>query len=107
MKVRFSAHAAQYLRQEHAYLARFNKTAAKMIVHQIRQSAKMLAEYPAAGLVIAPISGVRRYVNVPYHLDYVVMDDVVLIVAIRHGRQQEATIDLDEDELEDPDTTSR
>ncbi|WP_454848744.1 hypothetical protein [Rhizobium binxianense] len=35
--------------------------------------------------------------SAPYHIDYIIEDDAIVIVAIRHGRQQEIELDDDED----------
>jgi plasmid stabilization system protein ParE len=102
MKLRFSLSALLFLRSEQAYIARFNKRAAKATVAQIGNAAKMLAEYPAAGAVLTPVPGVRRYVSAPYQIDYVIAGDAVVIVAIRHGRQN-PSMEIDDDaDFEEP-----
>jgi plasmid stabilization system protein ParE len=46
------------------------------------------------------VPGVRRYVSPPYVIDYTEIDGVIIVVAIRHGRQNPRVPDQN-DELPD------
>ncbi len=98
MKVRFALRALMFLRSEQSYIARFNKSAARDAIALIRKAADMLGAYPQAGAPVAALKNVRRYTATPYHLDYIVEADAVVIVAIRHGRQQDPEIEIDDDD---------
>jgi len=98
MKVVMSDRALAYLQSEQAYLAAFDKRAARAFVHQLKSAAKLIGQYPQAGVVAEPAKGVRRYVSAPYQIDYILGDDLVIIAAIRHGRQNPRDVD---DELSD------
>ena len=102
MKLRFSLSALLYMRAEQAYIARFNRLAAKAAVAQIRKAAAMLADHPGAGAELFLVPGVRRYVSAPYRIDYVTTGDTIIIVAIRHGRQREVEIEGDDEGFEEP-----
>lgn len=100
MKVRFSARALAYLKAEQAYLGRFDKRAARATVRQIRKAADILGEHPQAGQAVAIVPGVRRYVSAPYILDYIESGGAIVILAIRHGRQN-PRVPEENDELPD------
>ena len=98
MKVHFALRAILFLRSEQSYIARFNKPAARAAIASIRKAAAMLGDYPHAGALVTAVSGVRRYTAAPYHIDYIIEQDSVIIVSIRHGRQQDPDADFDEDD---------
>lgn len=96
MKVRFSERARAYLRAEQSYLACFDKRTARATALQIRKAAQLIGAHPRAGHTVAMVPGIRRYVSPPYVIDYIYNDDTVLIVAIRHGRQNPRVPDQDD-----------
>lgn len=95
--------AALFIRKEKSYLARNNRRAAAAVSVQMKKAIALIAEYPKAGPVAAPVDGIRRFVSAPYHLDYQELDDMVLIVAIRHGRQRLSDLDKDADDPQNAD----
>ncbi|WP_428427986.1 type II toxin-antitoxin system RelE/ParE family toxin [Pararhizobium sp.] len=97
MDVRFSERALAYLKAEQAYLGRFDKRAASATARQIRKVAEILAEHPQAGQAVAIIPGVRRYVSPPYVIDYTETGGAIVILAIRHGRQNPRVPDANGD----------
>jgi len=97
MKVRFSERALAYLKAEQTYLGRFDKRAARATARQIRKAAEILAEYPQAGQAVAIIPGVRRYVSAPYIIDYTEADGAIVVLAIRHGRQNPRVPDANDE----------
>ena len=90
MKVRLAASARAYLRVETAYLKRYSQRAALAFVAQMQEARDNLAEFPALGRGIGhlPIPGMHRLIVGDYVLDYDVNEEEVVILAIRHGRQQ-------------------
>ena len=100
MKIRFSERALAYLKAEQAYLGRFDKRAARATARQIRKVGEILAEHPQAGQAVAMIPGVRRYVSAPYVIDYIETGGAIVVLAIRHGRQNPRVPDAN-DELPD------
>lgn len=72
-----------------AYIAIFDPAAAGRIVTKLRQAGDSLALYPRRGRLSA--DGAREMVTVPpYILCYDVLEDMVTILHIRHGRRQPA-----------------
>ena len=100
MKIRFSERAMACLKAEQAYLGRFDKRAARATVRQIRKAAEIIGDYPQSGQAVPIVPGVRRYVSPPYVIDYTEIDGVIIVVAIRHGRQNPRVPDQN-DELPD------
>ncbi|WP_438749468.1 type II toxin-antitoxin system RelE/ParE family toxin [Pararhizobium sp. O133] len=97
MKVQFSERALAYLRAEQAYLGRFDKRAARALVRQIRKAAEIIGEYPQSAQAVPLLPGVRRYVTAPYVIDYAERGGVIVVVAIRHGRQNPIAPDQGDD----------
>jgi plasmid stabilization system protein ParE len=98
-RVRLSAQAAVYLRAEAHYLRRHSRRAAKAFVLRMQEARTNLARFPDIGVGSArlPVPGARRLIVGDYVLDYDYSDDVVTVLAIRHGRQQPSDIEPDED----------
>jgi hypothetical protein len=44
---------------------------------------------------VAPAEGVRRFVSAPYHLDYVVQADRIVVISIMHAGQGPADLEKD------------
>ncbi|CAD7027336.1 type II toxin-antitoxin system RelE/ParE family toxin [Pseudorhizobium endolithicum] len=97
MKVRFSEEATRYVERERAYLAQFGRRIAVAFSEQIKKAARLLGEHPRVGVVVAPADGVRRFVTAPYHLDYILREDHIVIVSIMHARQGPADLEKDAD----------
>lgn len=95
-KVRISTRAAEFIRTEKSYLARFNKRAAADISRQFRYVARTLSDYPKAGIPVMARGDVRRFVTPPYIIEYEIHPTEVVILLIRHGRQQSPDIDKDD-----------
>ena len=94
--VRITDSAAAYLRAERAYLARFDRRAALAMVARLRDAMRVLADYPQAGRPHLPMRGVYRYIAAPYVVDYAFSDTEIVILAIRHGRQDEPSPEPDD-----------
>jgi plasmid stabilization system protein ParE len=97
MKLVISQEAMRYLERERAYLAQFSRRATIAFSDQIKRASRLIADHPHVGTVVAPVEGIRRFVSAPYHLDYVIRPNYVLIVSIMHARQGPADLEKDED----------
>lgn len=93
-----SAQAAAYLLREKAYLQKANPRAAVATMRRLQAAFQMLAAHPNAGSAVLPLAGRRRFVEAPYVINYRAEKDGILISAIRHGRQQDPDMVLDEDD---------
>jgi plasmid stabilization system protein ParE len=64
----------------------------------MRSARTDLADFPKMGLGKdgLPYGDMRLYFAGPYILDYAVRGDEVLVLSIRHGRQLDATLPVDE-----------
>lgn len=98
MKVIISKDAADYLRRERAYIAEHDPRAAESVMRQIQAAIRTLAAYPNAGVAALPLVGRRRFVVAPYVIDYSITEHAVYIVAVRHGRQNDTSIEIDGDD---------
>ncbi len=87
-KVRISARAARFIRTEKAYLAGVNKRASAGVSRQFRQAARTLSDYPNVGTPVMARGDVRRFVTPPYIIDYEIHRTEIVILLVRHGRQQ-------------------
>lgn len=65
----------------------------------MRAARRMLSEYPDAGVQILPSSDVRRLVVQSYVLEYEVQGDEVVVLLMRHGRQERTVLKLDGDDV--------
>jgi plasmid stabilization system protein ParE len=101
MKVRFSQEAIRYVERERAYLAQFGRRTSVAFSDQIKKASRLIGNYPHVGVVVAPAEGVRRFVSAPYHLDYVVQVDRIMIISVMHARQGPADLEKDDDDAFD------
>ena len=101
MRVRFSQEAIRYVERERAYLAQFGRRTSIAFSEQIKKAARLIGEHSHVGVVVAPAEGVRRFVTAPYHLDYIIQVDRILIISIMHARQGPANLEKDADCGED------
>jgi len=99
MKVRMSYDARAYLRDEAKYLRKRSPAAASALTAVMKKARENLANFGELGFTKEglPIPGMRRLIVGNYLLDYEISRDVVLVVAIRHGRQTPPDIILDDD----------
>ena len=91
--------ARTYLRDEAKYLRKRSPAAAKALMAAMRKARENLAAFGELGFAKEglPIPGMRRVIVGNYLLDYEISGDVVLVVAIRHGRQMPPDMTLDDD----------
>lgn len=88
-KVRVSGMAADYIRQERTYLSKFSAPAARELSRKLRNAQSLLARHPEMGKVKPGSNGVRILVIAPYLIEYELDSQGVLILIIRHGRQDD------------------
>jgi plasmid stabilization system protein ParE len=98
MRVVISARVQDFLRHEKSYLQRHSTTAWKKLSDRLRQTRKLLAEFPHIGAEKPlPIPGLRRFVMGEYVLDYEIYEAEVHILNMRHGRQQDPGLEVEQD----------
>ncbi len=97
MKLTLSKDATRFLRQERAYLERFNPRAADVVIRQLRRAFRLLADHPMAGAEYSLLSGRRRFVSGDYVVDYRIGPKGITVSHIRHGRQPAPELEKDED----------
>ncbi len=98
-KVRISTRAAEYIRSERAYLSQFNRSAALELVRKLRKAMATLSGYPEAGTQLSPVSTIRRFVLSPYVMEYEIQADEIVILLIRHGKQEKTMLEKDGDDF--------
>lgn len=87
--VKLSAKARRWLLHRVSELNDLNPAAALKLVERFRQFRENLAEFSGMG-VTGDIPGTRRVVMAPYVLTVRVKTTTIEIVAIRHGKQEDA-----------------
>jgi plasmid stabilization system protein ParE len=106
MKVVVADQVRDFLRSEKAYLQRHSNAAYRRLSRRMRESKRLLSEFPQAGSEkILPVIGIRRLVVDDYVLDYEITNHEVHILNMRHGRQQDPDMELtDNFDFEAPNT---
>ncbi len=97
MRFTLSKNAIRFIRQERAYLERFNPHAAEAVVKQLQRAFRLLAEYPMAGEEYTVLPGRRRFVSGDYVVDYRIGPRTITVSHIRHGRQMAPELEKDQD----------
>lgn len=99
MRVRLSEEARKFLATETEYLRQRNPAAARKLVERMRQARRNLGDFPNMGSAAedGPLPGTRSLVIDQYILTYDVSAKSVEVTAIRHGRMQVPTPDVEED----------
>lgn len=84
MKVRLSASARAYLRQEAIYLRGHNRLAAENFLGRMKAARDGLALFTESGFEgrELPVPGMRRLLRDGYRIDYKVSNGEILIAAI-------------------------
>ena len=99
MKVHISGQARSYLRAEAAYLRRHSPAAAPAFLARMAEARKNLGRFSEMGFdsESLPVPGSHRLVIGDYVLDYDIDDEGVVIIAIRHGRQNLVSAAIEDD----------
>src|SRR5262249_5064108 len=89
MNVRWSRQALADLRGIRAYIAQDDPTRAGAVVSRLRESTRLLEQFPYAGRAGGASSGRELVVaRLPYIILYRIERSTVVIVRIRHGAQR-------------------
>ncbi|MBP2547519.1 plasmid stabilization system protein ParE [Neorhizobium galegae] len=96
MRTLLSKSVRQFLRREAEYLESQNPRAAVATLQQLRESIRMIGDYPGIGAPL-PLPGRRRFVSGAYVIDYRVDAKSILISHMRHGRQLDPDLERDDD----------
>lgn len=98
MKVVVSHQVKEYLEAEKRYLKRHSSTAHKRLAARLREAFAMLGRFPLAGPERQlPVSGLRRLVVDDYVLDYEIGNNELHVLAMRHGRQRDPYMAIEDD----------
>lgn len=84
MKVRLSARASDYVRQEAAYLRQHSQGAAKRFLDQVKAAKRDIAAFPEVGFPdeALPIPGMRRLIRNGYRYDYRILEEEIQVAEI-------------------------
>ena len=98
-KVLFAPPARAFVEQEILYLRDRSPAAAIAFRAGIARLGRQLARFPQSGSLRQdiPLGGIYRIVLGDYRVDYELAGDDVLVLLIRHGRQAEPGLPLDDD----------
>lgn len=97
MKVRLSGAARAYLLHEASYLTQRSSSAGAAFLRDIRSARQRIGKYPEIGFKPFPARESRRLVVGDYLIDYEPGSDGIEITSIRHGRQSDVALNLDDD----------
>lgn len=101
MKVRLSKTARAYLRSEVGYLRQYSARAADGFIAQIEEAMTNLARFPGIGRGVdrLPMPDMHRLVVGSYAVEYQLRGKEIVIMSIRHGRQQPPEgVDVDDED---------
>ena len=81
------------------YLRDRNPAAAKAFRASVAHLGRQFARFPHSGFLRQdiPLGGIHRIVLGDYRVDYVLADDAVLVLLMRHDRQAEPGLPVDDD----------
>jgi plasmid stabilization system protein ParE len=98
-KVLFAPPARAFIEQETCYLRDRNPAAATAFRVSVAHLGRQLARFPHSGFLRQdiPLGGIYRIVLGDYRVDYELADDAVLVLLMRHGRQAEPGLPVDDD----------
>lgn len=98
-KVLFAPPARVFVEREIRYLRERNPAAAAVFRASVTRIGRQLARFPHSGFLRQdiPVSGIYRIVLGDYRIDYELVDDAVLVLLVRHGRQAEPGLPVDDD----------
>lgn len=83
----WSVEATASLRAIQGYVAEFNPLAAQRLAIRLTSAAESLCDMPQRGRPVG--NGVRELVTTrPYVIRYVVEDDAIYLIVIRHGARE-------------------
>ena len=103
-RVLLSPKARAFLLSEAGYLRKHSPRAAERFLERLREARRSLSHFDQLGFSqdALPVPGIRRLIVGDYVLDYF-PGEIIMIVAIRHGRQGEVAISGDDiEDFEEP-----
>lgn len=102
MKVRLSRNAADYVRQEAAYLRQHSRAAAEHFLERVKSVRRDLAGFAEAGFSEEglPVPGLRRLLRDGYFYDYRVRETEIEVVAISSSVNRPLLNPSDDDNLD-------
>ena len=88
-----------FIEQEMRYLRDRNSAAAAAFRASVLRLGRQLARFPQSGFLREdiPLDGIYRIIFGDYRADYELVADAVLILLMRHGRQAEPGLPVDDD----------
>ncbi|WP_337184598.1 type II toxin-antitoxin system RelE/ParE family toxin [Shinella sp.] len=97
--VLFAPPARVFIEREIRYLRDRHPAAAAAFRASIVHLGRQLARFPHSGFLRQdiPLGGIYRIVLGDYRIDYELADDAVLVLLVRHGRQAEPGLPVDDD----------
>ncbi|WP_441277188.1 type II toxin-antitoxin system RelE/ParE family toxin [Tardiphaga sp. 172_B4_N1_3] len=107
MKVRLSGAARTYLLHEANYLTERSPVAGAAFLRDIRSAQQRIGNYPEIGFKPFLVRESRRLVVGDYLIDYEPGPEGIEITSIRHSRQSDVALNLDDDfdyEVDDDET---
>jgi plasmid stabilization system protein ParE len=98
-KILFAPPARTFVEQEIRYLRERNPAAAAAFRASIARLGRQLARFPHSGFLRQdiPLTGIHRIVLGDYRIDYELKEDAVLVLLVRHGRQADPGLPVEED----------
>jgi toxin ParE1/3/4 len=87
VKLRFTYRAASDLQRLRAFIAKDSPLAARRQIDALRRSILNLVDHPSIGRQIDQASGMRQLIAGDYIVRYFVMDDVLTVNRIWHGKE--------------------
>ena len=98
-KVLLAPPARIFIEQEMRYLRDRNPAAAKAFRASVAHLGRQIARFPHSGFLRQdiPLCGIHRIVLGDCRVDYVLADDAVLILLMRHDRQAEPGLPVEDD----------
>lgn len=102
MKVRLSRNAADYVRQEAAYLRQHSRPAAEHFLERVKSVRRDLASFAEAGFSDEglPIPGLRRFVRDGYFYDYRIRQSEIEIADISSSVNRPLSKPSDDDDFD-------
>lgn len=99
MRVRLSALARAYVKQEATYLRKHNRGAAENFLDRIKTARKDLSRFAEAGFEgeELPIPGMRRLLRGGYRVDYLNVGDEIFVAAISSSVNTPLAVPSDDD----------
>jgi len=97
--VLIAPYARFFLASEAKYLKARSPQAAGAFLDNLKRLKHHLSQFPRMGHASEdlPVPGVLRFVMGAYLVDYEMRDELIVILAIRHGRQRPPGTPIDDD----------